>query len=267
MLNDLLYVYCLSNSNPGLLLSIEPQGLKVLRFDDFYVIVKFVPKSEFSEENLKKNVADMQWLEINAREHIMVINKVMEHTTVIPFNFGTIYQSEDSLKKFICDYSDSLIEHFLLFECKEEWAAKIYCNRKMLSDQIDELSEEAAAIEKQIMASSPGKAFLLKRKKTDLIENEIDRIIKNSGQKYYNELKNLSGSTKLNNLLPKEFTGREDTMILNATFLVSREKVNEFISTVRVLKNKYSGNGFDFEITGPWPPYSFISIKENSNVR
>jgi len=126
---------------------------------------------------------------------------------------------------------------------------------------------EAAALEKQIMASSPGKAFLLQRKKAVLIEDEIDRICKSYGQEYYDKCKNLSESTSLNNLLPKELSGREDTMILNATFLVSKNKVTDFKSTVDALKNRNGKTGFSIEVTGPWPPFSFIAIKENCNAR
>ena len=115
----------------------------------------------------------------------------------------------------------------------------------------------------QIMASSPGKAFLLKRKKTELIENEMDRLIKNYGQEYYNDFKNLSEATSLNNLLPKEYTGREDTMILNAAFLVRKTNVPDFKNRVGFLRRKDGNSGFFIEATGPWPPYSFISIKEN----
>ena len=263
MTNDLIYVYCLSNSPPVLHESMELKGLKSLVFGDFHVVVKYVSSEEFSEEVFKRNLSDIEWLETNARDHVKVINSLMTQNTVIPFKFGTIFHAEVSLKKFITDYSDSLLENFQHIEGKEEWSVKIYCDRKLLSEQIDELSEETAALEKQIMASSPGKAFLLKRKKSELIENEMDRICKSYGQSYYNEFKNLSASTNLNNLLPKEFTRREDTMILNAAFLVGKAKVNDFIKAVDTLREKDGNSGFFLETTGPWPPFSFIYIKEN----
>lgn len=262
MINDLIYVYCISRTPPGIILGMEYSALESIMFDDFHVIVKYVSESEFSEENFKKNLSNIQWLELNAREHVRVITTIMEQRTVIPFKFGTIYHTKDSLTNFITNYSDSLIENFHYITGKEEWSVKIYFDGKILYAQIDELSEEAAALEKQIMASSPGKAFLLKIKKTGLIENEITRLHKNYGQKYYDEFKNLSESTSLNNLLPKEFTGREDTMILNATFLVSKNKVADFISTVETCRKKEGNSGCFIEATGPWPPFSFISIKE-----
>jgi len=261
-MSDLIYVYCISDSpyKPGQ--NIKFKGLKSLVFNNYYVIVKFVSRSEFSEENFKSHLSDIQWLESNAREHIEVINTIMENNTVIPFKFGTIFNAEESLQKFIADYSDSLIENFNHIKGKEEWSVKIYCNRRALSSQIDKLSEEAAELEKQIFASSPGKAFLLKRKKSDLIENEMDQLCKTYGQKYFEELKNLSDSISLNKLLPKEFTGREDSMILNATFLISKDKLADFTSSVSALKKKDENSGFFIETIGPWPPFSFISIKE-----
>ena len=48
--------------------------------------------------------------------------------------------------------SQKLIENFHHIKGKEEWSVKIYYDRKALCKQIDELSEEAAGLEKQIMA-------------------------------------------------------------------------------------------------------------------
>jgi len=260
-MNDLIYVYCIADSPPEPGHNMESNGLKFLMFNGFYVIVKYVPESEFSEENFKKNISDLQWLESNARDHIRVISMIMAFSTVIPCKFGTIYYSEESLKKFIEDYSGSLIENSNHIKGKEEWSVKIYCDRKTLSEQIDELSEEAATLEKQIMASSPGKAFLLKRKKNDLVENEMDLLCKKYGQEYYNKFKNLSESANIDNLVPKEYTGRKDTMILNATFLVNKNKVSDFNGAFNSLREKNGNSGFNIEVTGPWPPFSFISIK------
>jgi hypothetical protein len=264
MTNDLIYVYCLSNGPPDVGLRADMTGLHFLNFHDFWVIVKYVSEGDFSEENFKKNISDIPWLDANVREHIRVINAIMENNTVIPFKFGTIFQAEESLKKFVSDYSGSLTGNFQYIEGKEEWAVKIYCDRRALSERIDELSEEANQLEKQIMASSPGKAFLLKRKKTDLIDNEMDRLCKVYGQEFFNQLESLSESTSFNNLLPKDFTGREDTMILNAVFLIRKNKVGDFKIAIEKLRKEDRRSCFFIEATGPWPPFSFISLKEKA---
>ena len=266
MEKSLIYVYCILESPAKSSKTIEFNGLNSMMIDDFQIVFKSVCLNEFSEENFKRNLSDLLWVETNAREHVEVIKWLMEENSVIPFKFGTIYYSENTLRKFIEDYSDSLKENFSEISGKEEWAVKIYCDRKSLSEQIDELSEEAAELEKQIMASSPSRGFLLKRKKNEFVETEMTRICNKFGQEYYDEFRKLSTAKYLNNLLPKDYTGREDTMILNASFLVNKNMVNDFINKGDILMKRDSNSGFSIEINGPWPAFSFISIKENSNA-
>ncbi len=262
MIHNLIYVYCLANSPPELDASTESRELKSFKYDGFYVVVKLVSEDEYDEENFKRNLSNIHWVETNARTHISVINSIMEHQTVIPFKFGTIFQTEERIQKCLLEYSDSLHENFKYIHAKEEWSVKVYCDRKALCSQIDELSEETAALETQIMASAPGKAFLLKRKKTEMIENEMDRLCKEYGQTYYEHFNSLSEANSLINMLPKEFTGRQDTMILNATFLVRKNKVAELLNAIEVMKGNDEQSSFFIEASGPWPPFSFISIKE-----
>ncbi len=263
MTGELIYAYCVSATMPEPGGSPEYAGLQVVSSGGLYAVVKNVQECEFSEENLKKKLSDLAWLDLNVRSHVTIISMLMEDHTVIPFNFGTIYRSEESLKKFMEDYSNAIVQNLLLVEWKEEWAVKLYCNQGVMKAQIDNLSPEAAELEDQIMATSPGKAYLLTRKKADLIDLEIDRLCKRYGQEFFNEFNALSASAKLINIIPKEFSGRNDQMILNASFLLPKDKTIEFISLLGRLRKKYAGIGFEFEGTGPWPPFSFVSIKEN----
>ncbi len=262
MKNKLIYVYCISNRPFEFSLNAEFKGLNCIKHNEFYTVVKLVSNNEFSEDNLKRNLSDINWVDTHAREHISIISLLMEQCTVVPFKLGTIYHTEEGLKKFINEYTDSLIKNLHNIEKKEEWSMKIYCDRHMLSKQIDKFSEEAAVMEKQIMASSPGKAFLLKRKKTEFVENEMDRICKKYGQIYYDKFKNLSDSANLNNLIPKEITGRKDTMILNANFLVRKNKAEKFKDMIYKLNKQDENSCLFIDVTGPWPPFSFVSIKE-----
>jgi hypothetical protein len=51
-----------------------------------------------------------------------------------------------------------------------------------------------------------------------------------------------------------------DKMILNAAFLVEREKAEEFDARVQDIAKKYEGR-LSFRYTGPWPPYNFVNIR------
>ena len=49
-------------------------------------------------------------------------------------------------------------------------------------------------------------------------------------------------------------------MILNAAFLVERDKAAEFDAKVQEIARKYEGT-LRFLYTGPWPPYNFVNIR------
>ena len=186
----------------------------------------------------------------------------MKSSTVIPFKFGTIFISEERLGNFVSDYFVSLNDNLQHLKGKEEWSVKIYCDRTKLNSQIGEISPEVRNLEEEILRSMPGKAFILKRKKVDLVEKEVQAAIGHYGQSCYDQLAVLSATTRINNLLPREVTERTDDMILNASFFVPVEKVGEFLTIIDHSQEKYKEVGFDIEAAGPWPPFSFISIKE-----
>ena len=49
---------------------------------------------------------------------------------------------------------------------------------------------------------------------------------------------------------------------MNAAYLVAEESVPEFRLTHAALRKQYAAHGIDFELTGPWPPYHFVSIRQ-----
>ncbi len=51
-----------------------------------------------------------------------------------------------------------------------------------------------------------------------------------------------------------------DKMIMNAAFLIERDREAEFDSQVKEIAAKYEGK-LSFKYTGPWPPYNFVHIR------
>lgn len=259
---ELIYVYCISDSR--VILNDKPdwQHIKCLEFGSFYAIVKFVSPNDFSEENLKNNFGNLLWIDKHAREHILIISELMKKNTVIPFKFGTIFNSEKNLGRFVEDYSVSLKENIINIAGKQEWAVKIYCHRPTLNRQIVETNEDIIKFEQEIQKSTPGKAFLLKRKKTELVEKEVEKVMGICGQSGYEKLNEISDMTTLNKTLPKDVTERQDDMILNLACLISEDNLNEFNDVIAQHQEKYRNSGLTIEISGPWPSFSFIRIVE-----
>ena len=50
-----------------------------------------------------------------------------------------------------------------------------------------------------------------------------------------------------------------DRMIMNAAFLVRRDKENDFDAVVKRIGARHEK--LTFKYTGPWPPYNFVNIR------
>ena len=90
----------------------------------------------------------------------------------------------------------------------------------------------------------------------------MEKIIRVCGQSCFDGLAEIAGLNRINNILPKELTGRTDDMILNVSYLLNNGKVDDFLESVRKSTEKYKNTGLQVEATGPWPSFSFVNIKE-----
>lgn len=259
----LIYLYCITKAKPNFNNSgsIEAKVYPVYS-QGIYAIVSKVSPDEFSEENLKKNLTDMSWVEKGARRHEEVIEEIMKETTVLPFKFATIFQTERNVERLLKENNRKFKNIITDLDGKEEWGLKIYCNLKKLKTMLEKEDERIKQKDEEIASAGKGKAFFLKKKKGELIKDIINNKISEYTKDSFERLKRASYEAKINKILPKEVTEKKEDMILNAAFLMAGKRVREFESISEYLKTKYSDKGLNFDYTGPWPPYNFCSMEK-----
>ena len=258
--NNLIYLYCLTASPYVQINLTEDLNIYSIESHRLFITVKNVSENEFSEDNIKKNLSNEAWLDKQVRDHISVIGKIMETETVLPFNFGTIYKSEESLKQFVDKYHVDFFKTLKYLENKEEWSVKIYCDKIKIIENISILSKNISDIESQIISSSPGKSYILGKKKNEIIAKEINDIYNSCSRQIFTKLKTVGEEYRLNTLLSNDVSGRDEDMIVNATFLIKNENIENLENISDQLIIEYKNIGLILELTGPWPPYTFIKL-------
>jgi hypothetical protein len=258
--DKLIYIFCLTGEAPSRIDIRLPHEISVIEVDGLYFIIKYVSDKDFGENNLKKNISDVVWLDRKVREHLDVITCIMQTLGVIPFNFGTLYKSEISLRQFATKYADVFKKNLYYLEGKEEWAVKSYCSKKKIVENISLLSKNISDIDALIQTASPGKAYILGKKKKDIIENEIISIYNLFSKNIFTRFNDFAEEYRLNPIPSFEITERGDDMILNAVFLIKKEVVASFVKLSDQLPLQHDNIGLILELTGPWPSYSFVKI-------
>lgn len=260
--NDhLVYLYCVTHQTPDIKqIKNAGENLYTFCYGNLCAVAEKVDKDEFGEEGLKRNLTDITWIKEKAGLHEEIIENVMAETDVIPSKFGTLFNTDISLKAMLEQHEKEFDAILTKLAHKQEWGVKIYYNREKLKTNLGNENSEILKIENDIKSSSSGKSFFLRKKIEQIKEKSLNERLSECSSECFKQLKYLSSDACVNRLLPKEIIDMEGEMILNSAFLVEKDAAENFHNMINTLKMCYESKGFYLDCTGPWPPYNFCSL-------
>ncbi len=187
----------------------------------------------------------------DALSHEKVIRGIMKECSVIPMGFGVIAKNEDGIRKILEKGEDEFkamlkkVNNRVQVDVKVSWdTSRIYADVLKENKKIQRLKE---------MVSKNTKARSLKIELGKGVKNVMDEK-RNS---YVNEVKyalNVFSNDSEENKLTDE------KMIMNTSFLVEKNKENNFYDKVNELEEKSKGK-LQIIAVGPLPAYNFTKMK------
>lgn len=249
-----------------------------IKYGDIEALASYVPLNEYDEASLEKNLQHLEWIAPRAQAHERIIESVMRFCTVIPIKFCTIFRDEFKVSEILKQNFEKLKSLLNYLKNKQEWGVKVYVDGSKISEvNFDESSSrtietfsralgesrrrraELKELDEKVSVASEGVAYFLKKKRDDLLKENAEKILRGLTEKIYEKLQSWSVESRMNKLLGRQSTGRNDDMILNVALLVSKSEVEKVKSKIDKLAAGYSSKGFTFELSGPWPPYNFCA--------
>jgi hypothetical protein len=237
-----------------------------LAYQTIQAIVSRVALREFGQEALEANLNDLKWLEAKVHAHQNVLDAVLARRTLIPMKFCTIYRSESRVQEMLDQHYSDFVDILNRLDGKTEWGVKVYCNARILSQQVGEISDRTKQLKAEIATKSSGMAYFMKKRLEETIDEEVERVSDECAQHSHDRLASHAQEAIVNPLQSKEITGRREEMILNGAYLVTEERLAAFRAELESLEAEYGDFGFSYEITGPWPPYNFVTIGYKEGV-
>jgi hypothetical protein len=256
--SKVIYLYCFASS--ALLSSVEEVGVDgknpvfLLPCMDVVAVVSFVCSHEFSGHSAENETEELAWVARLACRHEEVVERAMIHSPVLPMRFGTVFGSNESLQVRLKKYHDGIKLFLDMVSDKDEWAVKAFLDR---TGACGEFLKETRAARGQEIPISPGALYLKERQmrafSKDAVNRSVEEICKSTGV----ELAGIASDLSVRKPLAREALGGGEDMIVNWAFLVSRDMAADFNASVRRANEVCAVPGLVFEISGPWPPYSF----------
>jgi hypothetical protein len=238
------YVYCIIQSTEPLRfgplgIGADPADVHTINFKDIAAVVSDTPIEV--HDPTRENVL----------AHERVNETVMRKHTVIPMSFGTVFKTRDDIMELLRSAYEAFRDVLMKMEDKLEFGLKILWDRDVMIREIENMDEDVRRLKQEISAQK-GSTYFARMQYGRL----LDAALQAHSEKYVTEifegLRDVAVASRANKPIG-------DKMIMNAAFLVSRDKEAAFDARVKEIGARF--DKLTFKYTGPWPPYNFVNIR------
>ena len=212
-----------------------------------------VPENEFGADALNDHIRDLDWLTPRASTHQKVNARLLEIAdTVIPLSFGTLYRDDERVREMLRTDAGGRVARLASLAGRAEWVVTV--TRDV--DEVPGAGEDLGALDREIASSTPGRAFLLEKRRTKVAEAAGARSDGEVGRHVFEELASVAERTYRE---PVAAAGR-DVIVVRLSLLARRDddRVDARIDDVRA---ELEASGYRLRATGPWPAYRFGSLE------
>ena len=189
----------------------------------------------------------------NVFAHEQVNETVMHEFTVLPMAFGALFRTEEDIVELIRGTYDALRDVLAKMEGKVEFGLKVNWDRDKVTAELEEKDDEIRHLKEQIVSRTTGSTYFARMQLGRLIETALTDQADAYIREVYSQLRDTAVASRANKPIG-------DRMIMNAAFLIERDREAEFDQKVKEIASKYEGK-LSFKYTGPWPPYNFVHIR------
>jgi hypothetical protein len=254
-MSPLRYVYGIARAGDAVritaaeLTGIDESPVGCVIEGDLLAAVSDVDESEYGETILNERVRDLEWLAVRAAQHQAVNGRLLELLgTVLPLAFGAIYRDDERVRQMLREDAEARGAQLASLAGRAEWVVTISRDAEARPDDA-----EVRALDAEIEASTPGRAFLLDKQRGATLSRSLERRDAEAAAATIAGLSDIAERTYREVVA----TGGTDTVALRASILVAREREAALVEAIGELERGLGERGYRVRASGPWPAYRF----------
>ena len=242
------YVFCLVESDrapslrgvPGSVPGAGPP--RVIPVDRrVWAVVADAPLERFAGEQLQRDLQDVEAISRHALAHASVIEFFFRRAPVIPLKLFTLFSSDRRVQADLQSQRARLRKLFAGLRGLEEWGVRVIAG--------DVEARSARSL-------SSGRDYLQTKKRLSDRSAAPPRSVVRDANAALNALGRLAAKARKESFPPP---GRSRPFVAGASFLVKARRRSHWKKEAARLTESLARRGHSLEVTGPWPPYHFVS--------
>ncbi len=238
------YVYCIIQSDEHLSfghagIGSEPTEVSTVSYRDIAAVASDTPLEVY--DPTRENVL----------AHERVNETVMQQFTVIPMSFGTVFRTEEDIVELLRSAYDAFKDVLVKMQGKLEFGLKVLWEPDLIIQEIEKEDENLRLLRQEIQ-SQRGSTYFARMQYGRLVDSLLQERSEELASEIMISLGDVSVASRANKPIGEK-------MILNAAFLVGRNREEDFDARVKEVAGRY--DHLSFKYTGPWPPYNFVNIR------
>jgi hypothetical protein len=238
------YVYCIIEASDPLKfgpigIGADPSDVYTVHYTNLAAVVSDAPLEVL--DSTRENVL----------AHERVNETVMREHTVIPMSFGTIFKTREDIVELLRSAAEAFGDVLNKMQNKLEFGLKVLWDRDQAIRQVEAEDEDIGRLKKEI-STQKGPTYFARMQYGRLVDSALQSRSERYVAEILDELRDVSVASRINKPIG-------DKMIMNAAFLISRDREAAFDARVKSIASRF--DKLTFKYTGPWPPYNFVNIR------
>ncbi|WP_255951450.1 GvpL/GvpF family gas vesicle protein [Streptomyces odontomachi] len=253
--DDLRYGYAVcrpfDTPLPTGLTGVAGAPVALLRHGDLVAVTSAVPEQDFSERALRARLEDLDWLAATARAHDEVLAALTRVTSPLPLRLATVFRGADGVRTMLAARHDELRRHLARLDGCVEWGVKVYTQTGGAEEDGDGTAGGAATAGR----AAGGRDYLRRRRMERASRERVWEHAEEFAARLQHGLARYAADVRVHRPQDARLSGAPGRNVLNAAYLVDRDRSEEFTTAVRQAGDE--ARGLRVELTGPWAAYSF----------
>jgi hypothetical protein len=263
MASDFTYLYGFVPGNavspPGIT-GIGGSTVSLLDLGEVKAVISAVPGDVYDPDEIDARIQDLKWVSEQGVAHEAVVAWFVDNSEILPVSLFTMYSTNTALKDAAAPRVAELAAEIERLRNKREWDVKISFNEREVERHANTLSARIADMDRELSEATPGKRYLLEKKRGEVLKAETRRAAQALADEAYDILR---ANTVAARMLP---IPRSDSLpvILHAAFLVDRSAEPGLMQVFEREGRRLERVGVELRFSGPWAPYRFTGNDERS---